>query len=154
MPRREHLWFNALALTGCLLVMACGVGYAWTVPVERLQWQPLSPGAVAAATACPERLYNRFDDGGYLLWFVPNQPVFVDNRQEPYPLEFMQQHLRDETSGNYAQVFKRYDVHCAFLPVTSPTAGRLRADGWTVRYLDSRWVVLANDPQMAERSRP
>jgi hypothetical protein len=145
MPRREHHRLNALVLTGFILMMACGVTYAWTIPIGRLQWRPLSSGAIAAIAACPDRIYNRFDDGGYLLWFAPNRRVFIDNRQEPYPLELMQRHIRDESSGNYAEVFKRYDVRCAFLPVVSPTASRLRTDGWTIRYLDSQWVVLVND---------
>ncbi len=108
-----------------------------------MQWTPVSPAAIAAVNRCDDRLYNRFDDGGYLLWFVPDRKVFIDNRQEPYPLAFMQEHIRRENSGDYKDLFARYGIHCAFLPPTSPTARRLEADGWPAIYRDDRWVVLA-----------
>ena len=98
--------------------------------MKRLQWEPLSPGAIKAATGCPERLYNRYDDGGYLLWFVPSRRIFIDSRQDPYPLALLQEHLRNENAGDYAGTFTRYGIHCAFLPTTSPVAEHLRRDRW------------------------
>ena len=45
--------------------------------------------AVAAVRGCPAQIYNRFYDGGFLIWFVPERPVFIDNRQDPYPSPFI-----------------------------------------------------------------
>ena len=42
--------------------------------------------------ACDGPLYNHYDEGGYLIWFAPEKPVFVDNREDPFPL----QHIIDE----------------------------------------------------------
>jgi hypothetical protein len=148
-PDRSRLnWMLAAAVAG-----ACGiaVALAWSKPAERLKWHPMSAGIIRAVEACPGRLYNRYDDGGYLIWFVPGVRVFVDSRQDPYPLDFLQEHLHSETSGRFEPVFERYRIHCAFLPPSSPTAPRLREAGWQVSAADARWVVL-EAPITARRS--
>jgi hypothetical protein len=140
--RREHLWLNASIAAALSVLAVCGVAYAWKAPMARLQWTPLPVGAISAVERCPEKLYNRYDDGGFLLWFVPSKHVFIDSRQDPYPLEFLQEHRRNENSGDYAGTFARYGIHCALLPSTSPVARSLQRDRWRSDYEDSRWVVL------------
>jgi hypothetical protein len=98
--------------------------------------------ALAAVRACPERLYNRYDDGGYLIWFAPSRRVFVDSRQDPYPLPLLLEDQTVEAGAPYRQLFARYGVRCAFLPAGDNLAARLRADRWTPRFADDRWVVL------------
>jgi hypothetical protein len=140
--RREHYRANfvlvSIAAIACVLVVA----FAWRQPLPRLQWRPVSPAVIAAVESCPGSMYNRFDDGGYLIWFAPRVPVFVDNRQDPFPLEFLQEHLHSEGSGQFEPVFQRYAITCAFLPHVSPTAHRLREARWPVDAEDDRWVVF------------
>jgi len=140
--RRERYAINRALLAACMVACAGGVVSAWTNHPPRMHWQPVSQHIVDSVRACPGRVYNRFDDGGYLIWFAPETPVFVDNRQDPYPLPFLQEHLRDEQSGNYTSVFARYSLTCAFLPPYSPTARNLKAAGWKIAAADSSWLVL------------
>jgi hypothetical protein len=144
--RRERAALNVAVLVAFAAVASASVAYAWQLPLKRLQWEPLSAGAINAVAGCPGQLYNRYDDGGFLLWFVPSRRVFVDSRQDPYPLEFLHEHLRSENSGDYAEIFARYGIHCAFLPPASPVARNLLRDGWLPVYQDSRWVVVTNGP--------
>jgi hypothetical protein len=141
-PRIERYGLNVALLAGCIVAGILAVAGAWSVPVERLQWHPMSPSVIDAIRSCPGRLYNRFDDGGYVIWFVPGVPVFVDNRQDPYPLIFLQDHLRREKSGDFEEVFAQFMLRCAFLPPESPTAERLLSHGWRVTARDRRWLVL------------
>lgn len=140
--RRDRYLLNRGLLTIASLACAAGVASAWSTRAPRLQWQPVSARIVDGIRACPGPLYNRFDDGGYVIWFVPDVPVFVDNRQDPYQLPFLQEHLRHEQSGDYRSVFARYSLTCAFLPPYSPTARNLLAAGWVVGASDSKWLVL------------
>jgi hypothetical protein len=140
--RRERGAQN-LAFLVVVVVLAGGtVGYAWQVPAGRLHWQPMSAAAIDAVAECPGQVYNRYDDGGYLIWFVPSRPVFVDSRQDPYPIDFLEEHLRTENSGEYSRLFSSYGIHCAFLPPESPTARNLRRAGWITAYQDRQWIVL------------
>jgi hypothetical protein len=140
--RRERFALN-VALLVALIVMAGGsVGYAWQVPAARLEWEPMSARTIDAVASCPGQVYNRYDDGGYLLWFVPSRRVFIDSRQDPYPLELLREHLRTENSGDYTGLFATYGIRCAFLPPESPIAANLRRDGWLPLSQDRRWIVL------------
>ncbi|HVZ74122.1 MAG TPA: hypothetical protein VHJ20_17205 [Polyangia bacterium] len=119
------------------------VGVAWSLPVPRLGWSPIGAGALAAVRACPGPLYNRYNEGGYLIWLAPERPVFLDSRQDPYPRAFVPAALGIEAAGDYEAMFARYGIRCAFLPLTSPTLPRLRAAGWRTRFADDTWAVLA-----------
>jgi hypothetical protein len=140
--RRERFGLNAIFVAVCLFVCTVAVLRVWAVRAPRLAWVPLSQAVIAGIRACPGRLYNRFDEGGYVIWFAREAPVFVDNRQDPYPLPFLQEHLHSEQSGEYEPVFARYALQCAFLPTQSPTTHRLLAAGWAVTAQDHRWLVL------------
>jgi hypothetical protein len=132
-----------LALLGGLFVLGVGVvGVAWASSLPLLGWRPLSPGALAAVGACPGPLYNRYNEGGYLVWFAPETKVFIDSRQDPYPVEFVLDTVGNEARGTYREMFARHGVRCALLPLASPTRPRLRQDGWRERYTDETWAVL------------
>ena len=139
-PDRRGL--NALLACAFLAGGVVVVLGAWRGPSARLQWQPVSETVLDGVRNCGGRIYNRFDDGGYLIWFAREVPVFVDSRQDPYPLEFLQEHLHHEQSGDFEAVFAKYRLTCAFLPPTSPTAVRLQANGWQIAASDKQWVVL------------
>jgi hypothetical protein len=97
---------------------------------------------IAALEACPERLYNRYDDGGYVIWFVPDRKVFIDSRQDPFPPELVREHIHVETSGEYGETFRRYSIRCAFVPANSVLMRRLTTDNWQALYKDATWAVL------------
>jgi hypothetical protein len=142
-PRRDDRNAVHTAVLGALVLVAIAwVGAAWAGPSASLDWQPLPAAAVAAVRACDGPLYNRFDDGAYLLWFAPGVPVFIDSRVDPYPDDLLRAHIRDEATGNYRATFARYGITCALLPPESPTAHALQRDGWRITYADARWRVL------------
>jgi len=140
--RVERPAFNA-AIAGLMCaVVVLMIGRAWTLPLARLGWRPLPDRAIAALRACPPALYNRYDEGGFLIWFVPEKKVFVDSRQDPYPPSLIEEQIRVESTGNYEELFDRYAIRCAFVPSDSRVASRLAAGGWTRLYDDDGWSVL------------
>jgi hypothetical protein len=142
-PSEEHPRLNVALLIAIALVELCGVLFLWQNPPPRLGWQPMSSGAIAAVRSCPERIYNRFYDGGFLIWFVPDKLVLIDNRQDPFPTPFIRETTAVDLGAPYRPLFDRYGIHCAFLPTDSKMIARLTADLWTMRFQDDRWAVLA-----------
>ena len=143
-PSPDHPGVNA-ALLGLVAVGAAAtVAIGWCVPFEALGWKPLPDGVVAAIRACPGPLYNPYNEGGDLIWFVPERKVFIDNRQDPFPLPLLLEHVRVE-SGTlpYAPLFARWGIRCSFLAADSPTIAALAKDGWRSLYRDDKWAVQA-----------
>jgi hypothetical protein len=70
--------------------------------------------------------------------------VFIDSRQDPYPLPFLLDFIAVEHGERpYRPLFDRWGIRCAFLSTSSPTVAALGADGWATRFRDGDWVVLA-----------
>jgi hypothetical protein len=105
-------------------------------------WTPVSAPAAAAIRQCRSPIYNHYNDGGYLIWFVPEQRVFLDSRQDPYPVELVQAQLRAERTGEYRELFERYAIACAVLRPDSAGSTALSRAGWTQAYRDAQWVVI------------
>jgi hypothetical protein len=139
---RENPTLNAWVFVACALVCVTIVAVAWSGPAPRLKWRPLPEAVAAEVQACGDRVYNTYPDGGYLIWFAPRTRVFIDSRQDPYPVPFVQEYIELERTGDYQRVFERYGIRCAMLPDSSATAKRLQADGWRTRVKLQGWVVL------------
>jgi hypothetical protein len=140
----DHPRLNAALAGGMALLAALVIATAWAAPIERLGWRPLPPGALAALRGCQGPLYNHYDDGGFLIWFAPERKVFVDSRQDPYPLELLLEHQAIERGQRDVRpLLARYGITCAFLPDDSRTVKTLASMGWATRFRDERYVVQA-----------
>ena len=120
------------------------VAYAYAKRINHLRWTPLPEASLASLRACRGNLYNRYDEGGYLIWFAPEHKVFLDGRQDPYPVDLVKEHVIVERTGDFEPVFQRYDIHCAYVPADSPVSLRLVRGGWTPLFRDARWAVFAD----------
>ena len=145
--RKEHspvhgpMLRNAVTAATCGLAAACFIAYAWSVSLPRLAWEPLPPGVIAAIDDCPGPLYNRYDDGGALLWFAKDRKIFIDSRQDPFPMDLVFEHIEVERTGDYRRMFDRYGIACALTHRGLPLAARLQRDGWTERRAGGHWTV-------------
>jgi hypothetical protein len=137
-PRLNVALVALFALPALAVVVAAYAG-----PHRWLFWRPLADGAIAAVRACPGNVFNHYNDGGPLIWFVPEKPVLVDSRQDPYPMPLLQEVAEVEHADRpYQPSFARWGIGCAFLRPPSRLAARLRTDGWRTRFADESWTVL------------
>jgi hypothetical protein len=128
-------------LTVFASVTAAGVVLVWVAQPPRIAWHPVPDRLAAALRACPGPLYNSYDSGAALIWFVPDVKVFSDNRFDPYPADVMTASMglapREATT-----TFARFGIQCALLRHSSPLVPAVRKDGWTPTYDDGDSVVL------------
>ena len=132
-----------LILAVCTLASASFIAFAWWLPLPRLAWHPMSEEMRAAIAACEGPLYNRYDEGGYIIWFLKGRRVFMDSRQDPFPEEMVLDQIQLERSGDYQSMFDRYRIGCALTPDRSPLAHRLVLDGWSRRRAGDGWAVFS-----------
>jgi len=143
---------NLGVLAAMAIAAAVLVARSYRADQQELGWRPINDQALAALHACDGPMYNHYDQGGYLLWFVPEKPVFVDGRQDPYPLEHILAALDVERErAPYRPLFERWGIRCVFLSVESPTVAKLDRDGWITRYRDDKWAVLSGPPGATSR---
>jgi hypothetical protein len=103
-----------------------------------------------AIAACEGPLYNRYDEGGYIIWFLKGRKVFMDSRQDPFPEEMVLDQIQLERSGDYQSMFERYHIGCALTPDRSPLAHRLALDGWSSRQAGTGWTVFSKPAPAAQ----
>jgi hypothetical protein len=141
--RVERPVLNLVVAGVAAIAVIATIVSAYSRQIPRLRWTPVPAGALTALQQCPDNLYNRYDEGGYLLWFAPDRRVFMDGRQDPFPPALVLEHIEMEHGRlDYGDVFKRHGIRCAYLPTLSPTAGRLTKNGWATLYKDEDWMVL------------
>lgn len=138
----DHPRLNLALVATCAVVLTVGVGVAWAQPHPRLGWNPMRPEAAAAVAGCPGQVWNGYNEGGFLIWFVREKPVFVDSRYFPYPREIVACTGEGDDPAAEAALFSRLGIACAALPPSSSAAAYLQSLGWRPRYADPQWLVL------------
>jgi hypothetical protein len=103
----------------------------------------------------PARLYNFYNWGGYLMWTVPERPVFIDGRAHAvYPPAF----YRDNYTVHFAEpgwedVLDRWGVDVIVWPASEAAEGTQLADlieavdastDWTLIYDDGHAAIFAH----------
>jgi len=143
---RERPALNAALTLAAATIAIATVATSYALRVNRLGWSPLPAASIAKLNECRGNVYNRYDEGGYLIWFAPERKVFLDGRQDPYPPSLIAEQIQAEATGDVEALVRRYDVGCAFTPSASLVTARLLDEGWKPLYRDARWTVL-DQPQ-------
>ena len=130
------------------IVATTSVVYRWRDHGAHLGWQPVSPLVADAIRRCPGPIFNTYAEGGALIWFVPEQPVFVDGRVEVYPLPLLARSRRADLTGEYQELFDDYSLRCAVVPTGSPMDNALRRDASMQKWFtDPEWsLFVASTP--------
>ncbi|TME27416.1 MAG: hypothetical protein E6I64_06555 [Chloroflexi bacterium] len=102
-------------------------------------------GALATLRSGSGVLLNEYDWGGYLIFNLPERPVFIDGRYVPYLGGVLDDYRAlVGLHPGWRDLLDRYRVSEVVLRMARPLAVALREDGWTVRAADpdGRWIVL------------
>ncbi len=133
------------------------VALAWLLALTRLVVHS-TPQAMAAYVAetfpqsavaymktmrPPGRLFNDYNWGGYLLWTLPEYPVFIDGRTDLYGDTLLQTwgDIVNAEPG-WQEHLQRYQVHTVLLPRQRPLTRVLPLSGWKEVYRDDQAVLF------------
>ncbi len=104
-------------------------------------------------------IFNNFDIGSYLIWKLPEEPVFIDGRPEAYPASFIQDvYIRmQEDATVWAEQSKKYGINAIFwsyydmTPWSQVFVGRIAKDPeWvTVYHARGIMILVKNTPENA-----
>lgn len=127
-----------------LVLMAAALASAFGAPVHPDE-RAFPAGALDALRSDRGVLLNEYDWGGYLIFNLPERPVFIDGRYVPYLGGVLDDYraLVGLRPG-WRDLLDKYSVSELLLQPQRPLAVALREDGWRVRSSDQggRWIVL------------
>lgn len=129
----------SLAALGNLFLISQPESVEENYPVAAVEWMQ---------THHPEgRLFNSYNWGGYLLWTLPEYPVFIDGRADLYGGELLDQwHAVVEADRNALSLLDQWDVAVVFLEPHWPIVEVLQDNGWQVTFQDGQAVILTRRP--------
>jgi hypothetical protein len=113
-----------------------------------IRYQPIAEGQTfpAAAVAFMKRngtvspMFNNYSWGGYLIWNLPANRVFVDGRADVYGDDLMEHFFTTYTAtGDWKHDLEQWKIASVLVPTNSPLA--------TALALDHNWQAVFRDPQ-------
>lgn len=111
-------------------------GYlAEVYPVEAVAWLEQNP--------LQGNLLSEYNWGGYLIWTLPEKPVFVDGRTDLFGDEIIGQWMQ-MVQGNegWQDDFDAWQIQAVLLHADRPLIRSLQEFGWEVQYQDEQAIIL------------
>jgi hypothetical protein len=115
---------------------------------------PAAAVAYVRAHPLPTRGFNTFEDGGYLLWSLPDRQVFIDSRFDLYARAgVFDDYLALRRGERIAEILDRYAIDAAFVPTHardenfSALEAALPALGFAQVHTDEQTHVWTREPR-------
>jgi hypothetical protein len=133
-----------------LIALACAGVYAGFPSYSELQTQVRKSSAVGAVDFIKSQhfsgpMLNEWMDGGYLIWALPEHPVFIDGRADIYDWAGVTPQFARWASLNDPPnlLLDKYNVQFCLLPKESPMVNAVALiPGWTKVYSDGYSLVF------------
>ena len=144
-PRLVAAGAGSLTLATISLV---AVALFWPLSSSSAQalTQPYRSAAVLRSDPCRGQLFNHYSFGGYLIWQLPGQRVYIDGRMPSWSNSegnYLARWERVMSDPGYAdEQFARYGVQCAVITKTDHVLNdHLSQQGWR-RVMTEKDAVL------------
>jgi hypothetical protein len=114
-------------------------------PAQAVTWLRANPS--------PPNMFNSYNWGGYLIWQLPQAPVFVDGRTDLYNDALLREYLQAVTAEpGWQQILEAYAIQTVLIEPQSGLARALITEpGWLLAYQDELAVVFVRSPGVAAR---
>ncbi|HRJ58720.1 MAG TPA: hypothetical protein PLV64_20715 [Anaerolineales bacterium] len=142
LPLTLRTFINA-ALGFTLLAAALGNAYLASLP-EKVDENYPTAAIQWIKTNQPEgQMFNSYNWGGYLLWTLPEYPVFIDGRADMYDEELIQQWQNVVSAeANALSILDEWNVNFILLEPHWSIVTVLQTHGWQTAFEDDKAVIL------------
>jgi hypothetical protein len=148
-PTRFQSTLNSAILL--LALIAAGIKISAILPAEKnaavfADQVPVGAVEFLREQSPPGPLFNSYNWGGYLIWALPEYPVFTDGRTDLYDDEFLTRWL--EIVGaepGWGAELAAWDVQLILLEPHWPLVKVLEYEGWSLIYQDEVSVLYQKE---------
>jgi len=141
----KRLAIGLVTLLACaciLFTITTFKGYSF----DREATYPRTIAAALVAEPCDDNVFASYNYGGYLIWKVPGEKLFIDGRMPSWSLNgqnAMADYLKVTKDTTYrAEVFSRYNVRCVIWNRSDSFRKTLQHEGWSVVKSEKNGTVL------------
>jgi hypothetical protein len=143
--RADRIWPNAVVMAMSMLVLFWAFPGAGNLATQIEQKSPVGAVNFIKTHHLSGPMLNDYGDGGYLIWAMPEHPVFIDGRAEVYEWSGVLQEF-----GNWATLqsdpdilLDKYGIQFCLLEADAPMARVLPLmHSWKSVYSDGRSVLF------------
>ncbi len=147
-PPRPQPWLTGLTL-GLLIFASVNIpmhilGGSPSAALLPEVPQPVASAAYLKQVRPPGHLYNDYATGGYLVWALPEYPVFVDSRSDIYGDEILLQSLTLENAlPGWQKLIADWGIRIVLAPPESALSAALsQSDGWQACFQEPHFTVF------------
>ena len=131
-----------LACTCMLFTIKTFKGYS----LDREATYPKAITATLLAEPCSGNVFAHYNYGGYLIWKVPGEKLFIDGRMPSWSFKgqnIMADYLKITKDSAYrAETFSHYHVRCVVWNRSDSFGKTLQREGWSVERSEKNGTVL------------
>jgi hypothetical protein len=119
-----------------------------TVTQAQEEYLPVKVTAYLADARPTGPMFNSYNWGGYMMYYLPDEKVFVDGRTDLYGDEFLSNDYLKTATGapGWRDTLDIYGINVVAVEAGSGLARSLREEpGWTLDYEDKMAVVFVRE---------
>jgi hypothetical protein len=137
-------WLLLLFVIVAALIRISGPISAQANEAEQAENLPVAAVNYLRENEPPGPLFNNYNWGGYIVWELPQYPVFVDGRTDLYGDELLREYLATIfVNSGWRETLDKYDIDLVFVESAAPLARNLRLEpGWEEVYRDEMASIL------------
>jgi hypothetical protein len=142
---RLNVVFISIIAFVCLIKVIGSLSLA-TVAQAQSEFLPVRLTTFLREANLPGPMFNSYNWGGFLMFALPEQSVFVDGRTDLYGDSFLRQDYLPAAVGEsgWQSILDRYGIQLVVMEADSGLVGMLRQEtSWQLRYEDEQAVVFS-----------
>jgi hypothetical protein len=130
-------------LVTTLSFVSIGYLFSSSQPLQVDQHYPVKAISWIQSNRPAGRLFNSYNWGGYILWKLPEYPVFIDGRADLYGTEIISQWQEVVNArSNTLKILDTWNVNIVLIEPVWPAIQFLEFNGWENVYQDEMSVIL------------
>ncbi len=144
-PTKFQSRLNIFLLVIILIAVVIKVGLVFPRKANAAFFEeslPVGTVAYLQENSPPGRLFNHYNWGGYLVWALPEYPVFIDGRTDLYDDDVIETWLQVvRADPGWEAVLEGWGVNLVLIEPGMPLAAALEASGWALLAADEVSVL-------------